>query len=104
MTPAGSTTEPQALPERGGQFIGRPKVEWTSHTASGVTTGTKVGIYADWNSMYKIVDRIGSSIELVPHVVGATNRYPKGSRGLYFYWRVGAGVVNANAGRYLEVL
>ena len=42
--------------------------------------------------------------ELVPHLFGATNRFPTGQRGLFAIWRTGAGTVAANALRYLEVL
>ena len=66
------------------------------------TTGSKIMLYGDIRSAYRIVDRIGLQVELVPHVFG-TNHGPTGSRGLYAYWRVGAGVQLANAARYLEV-
>ena len=31
--------------------------------------------------------------ELIPHLFGATNRFPTGQRGLYVYWRTDANVV-----------
>jgi hypothetical protein len=42
------------------------------------------------------------SADLIPHMMGAT-RLPLGVRGLYCYWRTGAGVVAVNAFRYPEV-
>jgi HK97 family phage major capsid protein len=39
---------------------------------------------------YAIVDRIGATIELVPHLFGASARRPTGQRGFYQHWRVGA--------------
>lgn len=51
---------------------------------------------------YKIVDRLGLSAEIIPHMLG-TNRLPLGVRGMYCYWRTGAAVVAQNALRYLEV-
>jgi len=51
-----------------------------------------------------IADRIGGTIELIPHLFGATNRFPTGQRGLYYYWRTGSDVLVQNAFRYLEVL
>lgn len=51
---------------------------------------------------YHIVDRVGMSVELVPHLFGA-NRRPTGQRGMYCFWRVGAGVVNSNAFTMLNV-
>jgi HK97 family phage major capsid protein len=71
--------------------------------ATATSTGTKIGIVGDFSSGYKIVDRIGGSVELIPHLFGAASR-PTGQRGLYYYWRVGAGVVAQNAFRYLEAL
>ena len=43
-------------------------------------------------------------VELVPHIMGASQRYPVGQRGLYCYWRVGTDVTIQNAIRFLEVL
>jgi predicted phage gp36 major capsid-like protein len=54
-------------------------------------------------SKYGIVDRLGTTIELIPHLFGASNRFPTGQRGLYVYGRTGAGVLAVNAFRYLEV-
>lgn len=83
------------LPSR---LVGRPVYENSS--ASGVTTvGALFLAYADF-SRYVIVDRIGLSIETLQHLVG-TNHRPTGQRGLYAFWRNGAKVVDANAGRVL---
>jgi HK97 family phage major capsid protein len=99
----GSTTEPRQFSDgdRGGDFLGAPKVEY-SPMAVTTTTGSKIIIAGDW-SQYKIVDRIGMQVELIPHLFGATNRFPTGQRGIYAFWRVGAGVLMPNAFRYLEV-
>jgi len=99
----GSTTEPRQFSDgdRGGDFLGRPKVEWST-MATGATTGTKLIVAGNWKVGYKIVDRLGMSAELIPHMLG-TNRLPLGVRGLYCYWRTGAAVVAKNAFRYLEV-
>jgi HK97 family phage major capsid protein len=99
----GNSTEPLQFGngDRGGDFLGRPKVEWST-MGTGSTTGTKLIIVGDFRTGYKIVDRIGMSAELIPHMLGS-NRLPLGVRGLYVYWRTGAGVVAVNAFRYLEV-
>jgi HK97 family phage major capsid protein len=99
----GSTTEPRQFSDgdRGGDFLGQPKVEY-SPMAVTTTTGSKIIIAGDW-SQYKIVDRIGMQVEVIPHLFGATNRFPTGQRGVYAFWRVGAGVLMPNAFRYLEV-
>jgi HK97 family phage major capsid protein len=46
-----------------------------------------------------IVDRLRTSVELVPHIFGATGRRPIGSRGFYMHWRTGSGVLIAHAFR-----
>ena len=102
FTPAGSTTEPQALPTRDGPLVGRPVAEWTALTASGVTTGTKLGFYGDFNAAFTIADRVGMTAEIVAHLFGASRR-PTGERGLFAHWRTGSKVVNPSALRYLEV-
>ena len=52
---------------------------------------------------YVIVDRVGMSIEYIPHLFGANGR-PTGQRGWYAYWRVGADSVNDDAFRTLNVV
>jgi HK97 family phage major capsid protein len=51
----------------------------------------------DFNQ-YAIVDRLGTTIELLPMVVGASHR-PTGQRGFYMWFRVGADVLIADAFR-----
>jgi HK97 family phage major capsid protein len=97
----GNSAEPLQMPTRDGPFMGRPKVEWST-MGTGTTTATKLIIGGDFSN-YKIVDRIGMQVELIPHLFGATSRFPMGQRGLYAYWRTGAGVTVPNAFRYLEV-
>lgn len=54
-------------------------------------------------SNYVIVDRIGMSVELVPHLFATGNNRPSGQRGFYAWWRVGADSVNDGAFRMLNV-
>lgn len=58
--------------------------------------------YGDWSN-YVIYDRIGMSVELVPHLFGTGNNRPTGQRGFYAHWRVGADCRNDNAFRLLNV-
>ncbi len=51
---------------------------------------------------YRIIDRVGLSVELVPHLLGS-NRRPTGQRGLYCYGRTGGGVIVPDALRVLKV-
>jgi HK97 family phage major capsid protein len=59
-------------------------------------------VYGDIGQAYRINDRIGMSIELVPHLFGV-NRRPTGERGWFARWRVGAGIVNGAAARVLNI-
>jgi HK97 family phage major capsid protein len=99
---AGDTTDAPIMNEARDRILGKPVVEWTS-VPTAVTTGTTVGLYGDFRAAYTIVDRIGLTAELVPHLVGA-NRRPTGERGFYAYWRTGAKTVVPEALRYLETL
>jgi HK97 family phage major capsid protein len=59
-------------------------------------------VFGDFNN-YVIYDRIGMSIEYVPHLFDPTNNRPNGMRGLLSHWRVGADSRNDNAFRLLNV-
>lgn len=98
----GNSTEPLIMPTRDGPVLGIPTYEWSTMTSTMATTN-RIGLYGDFKQ-YLIADRIGGTIELIPHLFGATNRFPTGQRGLYYYWRVGGGTLVQNAFRYLEVL
>jgi HK97 family phage major capsid protein len=66
------------------------------------TTGSLDAILGDFR-YFLIADRIGMTIENIPHLFGAANRFPTGQRGLYCYWRNGSKVLDANAFRVLKV-
>lgn len=85
----------------GAQLIGYPANE-ASNMSAALTAGLTILCIGDF-SRYVIVDRVGMSVELLPHLLGA-NRRPTGQRGLYAFWRNGAGVVDANAFRRLVTL
>jgi HK97 family phage major capsid protein len=72
----------------------------TSDMTTSVTHGSSILAIGD-PSYYLIVDRIGMTIELIPHLFGSSNRYPTGQRGLYAYWRNTGVVVDPNAWRVL---
>lgn len=97
----GGSDEPPILPTREGPLLGSPKFEHSGMSAATTTTGAKVAVGGDF-AQFRIVDRVGLTVELVPHLFGADGR-PTGQRGLYAYWRTGSGVLAENAFRYLEV-
>lgn len=84
----------------GARLIGYGAYE-SSAMASVVTTGAKFLILGDF-SYYVIADRVGMSVELIPHMFATANNRPSGQRGLYCFWRNGAGVVSTNAFRTLQ--
>jgi HK97 family phage major capsid protein len=83
----------------GAELIGYPANE-NSAMAAALTTGSKIAVLGD-PRYYLIVDRIGMDIEVIPHLFGATNRFPTGQRGFYAFWRNNANVLSANAFRVL---
>jgi HK97 family phage major capsid protein len=104
LVPEGSTTLARQFDAgRGGDFLGRPKVEWSTmhQSTTSPPTGSKIMIGGDWATAYRVVDRMGMSAEIVSHLVGANHR-PTGQRGIFCWWRTGAAVVAQNALRYLE--
>lgn len=66
------------------------------------TENNRVLLYGDFAAGFVIVDRIGTQVELVPHLFGA-NRRPTGQRGLAMWFRTGSDVVVPQAFRMLNV-
>lgn len=85
----------------GARLLGYGAYE-SSAMASSVTTGSKAIIFGDF-SYYVIADRVGLSVELIPHMFATANNRPSGQRGLYAYWRNGAGAISTNAFRTLQL-
>ena len=86
------------------ELIGYPAYE-ASAMDSGFNAAASadnfLAILGDFRN-YVIVDRVGMSVELVPHLFGNNNR-PTGQRGIYAYWRNGADSVNDAAFAMLNV-
>ena len=101
----GNSTEPYQFSggDRSGDFLGKPRAELSTFVTT-TTTGSKIMVAGDFATAYRIVDRIGGTAELINHLFDQATARPIGSRGLYYYWRVGGAVVAPNAARYLEVL
>jgi HK97 family phage major capsid protein len=78
------------------QLVGREAYEAEAMDSTTATTKRNL-IYGDFSN-YVIADRVGMSIEFIPHLVGANQR-PTGQRGWYAYYRVGAAVVNSDGFR-----
>jgi len=88
------------------ELLGRPALEaedmasaWGGAGASNIN----ILVYGDFSN-YVIADRIGMTVEFIPHIFDATTNFPKGQRGWYAYYRVGADSVNDGAFRMLNVV
>ncbi|MDH5278195.1 MAG: phage major capsid protein [Actinomycetota bacterium] len=85
------------------RLLGRPAYE-NSSAPSTVTTGSSAVTYGDFSAGYVIVDKVGLSVELIPHMFATANNRPSGQRGLYAYWRNSAEVVAWQAFRTIKTL
>lgn len=101
-----NSTEPLQMPSRDGSFLGQPKVEWSAVGTQWGTSGGTILVGGDF-SQYAVVDRLGITAEIIPHLFSGNTAgafgYPVGQRGLYCYGRTGAGVLVQNAFRVLSV-
>lgn len=82
------------------QLLGRPAVESEAMDSTVSGTNKFPMILGDFQN-YVIADRVGTTVEFVPHLFGASGR-PTGQRGWYAYARVGADSVNDLAFRMLD--
>ncbi|GAS87539.1 phage major capsid protein [Mycolicibacterium brisbanense] len=98
-TTAGALKFP-SLQDNPPRLLGRAANELSNMVAT-TTTGSKMALYGDFRQGFVIVDRIGSTLELVPHLFGA-NRRPTGQRGALLWFRTGSDVVVPNAFRMLN--
>lgn len=72
------------------RLLGLPMVEHSAApTRTGTTGAENILVLGDFGQ-FGIYDRIGMSVELVPHLFSTGNGRPTGSRGYYAFWRVGS--------------
>jgi HK97 family phage major capsid protein len=84
------------------QLLGYPF--YTAEGMDGTVTALAdnyVAVLGDFSN-YVIADRVGTTIDYIPHLFGA-NRRPTGQSGWYAHFRVGADSVNDGAFRMLNV-
>lgn len=82
------------------ELIGYSAYE-NSAMASSVAVAARYLLMGDF-SHFLIVDRVGMSIELVPHLFHTANNRPTGQRGLYAIWRNNSKILTDNAFRVLH--
>lgn len=89
---------------RNGQLLRKPLNELSNMdgTTDAAVTGSNYSlVYGDFTN-FVIVDRIGTTLEIVPHLTGPNGR-PTGQRGALMWFRTGSDVVVPNAFRLLDV-
>jgi HK97 family phage major capsid protein len=85
------------------QLLGKPVYE--AEAMDGVITAlaaNPVAVVGDFSN-YVIADRLGMSVEFIPHLFATANNLPSGQRGWFARYRVGADSVNDGAFRMLDV-
>lgn len=93
--------QPSVTPGTSGQI--RLQDAYENSEMDGVINAAATNLilaYGDFRK-YRIHDRIGMTVELVPHLFGATRR-PTGQRGWYCRFRHGARLVDVNAIKVLN--
>jgi HK97 family phage major capsid protein len=86
----------------GFQLLGRPVYENSAMADFTGTTGvSNIMVVGDFKN-FVIFDRVGSRVEVVPHLFHTSNNLPRGQRGLVYWFRTGSDSVNDNAFRLLR--
>jgi len=76
------------------RLLGYPIWEVPS-APTGVVDGTITAVFGDAQK-YAIVDRLGLTVEVIPHLLTAAGNLPIGARGIYAYWRTMGGIIDVN--------
>jgi len=85
-----------------GNLLGKPAFEAEAMDGAIATANDYVLIFGDFDN-YVIADRIGTTVQFIPHLFHTTTNRPSGSSGWYAFYRVGADSVNDGAFRLLRV-
>lgn len=89
------------------QLIGYPLEEWSAMDAysavdTAATATNHILLFGDF-AKYVIVERIGGTIEFIPHLFATANNLPSFQRGWVYYWRDGADSIDDGAFRLLNL-
>lgn len=90
---------------RPADLLGRPVYESEAMDSALTTTGAVsnfLTVFGNFDN-YVIADRIGMTVEFIPHLFHTSNNRPSGQRGWFAYYRTGADSVNDGAFRMLDV-
>jgi HK97 family phage major capsid protein len=91
--------------DRPAQLLGRAALEAEAMDGSITTSGAVsnfVLVFGDFSN-YVIADRIGLTVDFIPHLFSTSNNRPTGQSGWYAHYRVGADSVNDGAFVMLDV-
>lgn len=101
---ASAAGDPWVRPSQGtpAELLGYPAYE-NSDMAATHATGDKPIILGDFGRGFLIIDRLGMSVELVPHLFDQATARPTGSRGLLAIWRNNSMVLVPGAFRVVVV-
>jgi HK97 family phage major capsid protein len=97
----GDTEDAALMSDDRTEILGKPFKEVSTMSAKTTTKKERVLAYGDIASAYRIVDRIGLTVETVPVVMD--EGFPTGQRGLLAWFRVGAKVIIPEAVQVLMV-
>jgi HK97 family phage major capsid protein len=85
-----------------GLLLGRPALEVEAMDSTYGANENYCLIFGDFDN-YVIADRIGTTVEFIPHLFATGNNRPSGQRGWFAYFRMGADSVNDGAFRLLNI-
>lgn len=83
-------------------LLGKPAFEAEGMDGAIATGDDYVLIFGDFDN-YVIADRIGTTVQFIPHLFHTTTNRPSGQSGWYAFYRVGADSVNDGGFRILRV-
>lgn len=89
------------------RLLGVDLHEWSamdpySSVDAAATATNHLLLIGEWSN-YLIADRVGGSIEFIPHIFNTNANLPSFTRGWAYFWRVGADSINDDAFRLLAL-
>lgn len=83
-------------------LLGYPAHNSSAMESDFTTTGNEILLFGDFSTGFLIVDKVGMSVELIPHIVNGDGN-PTGQRGIFAHWRNSSVILVDNAFRLLKV-